>query len=150
VPVERDDEQHHGGHGPRVAGRAGQQLLQAAAARHGPLLLRQPAAGGPGHGRARRRVRGQRDAMEGAVRGRHGEDGPHRRADGEVRGGQAQLQPRQPDLLLARPAGFGFDRRRRRRRCELIKVPVTVYPPSGAAVYGPLVIWPFMACMHAF
>ena len=118
VPVEHDaDDADHDGHGSRDAQRAGQQLLQAPATRHGALLLRQPAAREHADGRAGEQLRGERDAVEGEIRGGDGEDGPHPGADGGVRGGPSQLRRRQPEFILVAVdgGGAGFERASRRR-----------------------------------
>ena len=101
MPVQRQlVDAHDDGDRPEHAGGAGQQLLQAAAAQHGPLLLRQPAAGQLHAQRLRQQLRGQRDALEGEVRRRHDQDGEHRGAHGEPGRDQAQLQRRQQRLLV--------------------------------------------------
>jgi hypothetical protein len=101
VPVERERvDADDDGAGPEHAGGAGQQLLQAAAAEPGPLLLRQPAAGQLHAQRVREQLRGQRDALEGEVRLRHDQDGQHRGAHGEPGPDQAQLQRRQQWLVV--------------------------------------------------
>uniref|UniRef100_J3KZD2 Peroxidase n=1 Tax=Oryza brachyantha TaxID=4533 RepID=J3KZD2_ORYBR len=113
--------------GPGHAGDAGQQLLQAAAAEQGALLLRQPAARERDDERAGDPVRGERGRVEAAVRGRHGEDGPHRGADREVRRDPRRLQRRQPVVVVlvagggraAAGRGGGGGGRGRRRRGEL-------------------------------
>ncbi|BAF04820.2 Os01g0327000, partial [Oryza sativa Japonica Group] len=126
VPVERVGDGDDGDRREH-AGDAGQQLLQAAAAQPGALLLRQPAAGERDAGRVGEQLRGERDAVEGEVRRRHGQDGEHRGAHRQPGRGQAQLQRRQQPVILLRrrdgdvvPLLLRIHHVRRRGRVELI------------------------------
>ena len=104
----------HDGDRREHAGDAGQQLLQAAAAQPGPPLLRRPAHPQRHAPPLRRRLRRQRDAVEGEVRRRHDQDGQHRRAHRRPGGDPAQLQRRQPVVVILRRDDRDHLPRRRR------------------------------------